>query len=589
MKTAHILNEILDKKVYIKGEKFDVDFFDIFRNKNSELVYENNKSKKNELFNLGLKAIEDKSQIVEYDKQKINKILNEIKEDEVLLVSGDFWGIQKFIFSDLTSKNAAKILRSRSAKIQLITKVISKVLANKGAREVLFGAGKFLMIAPVGIKSFISKLQKDLNNYFLKNYFGENGFILSYVKSKKKFLDIENSPELEEILKELGKINEINKLKKFDLSNLDNEKKVIDVFESAKSDDEICEFCKKRVKKIDNACEICNSEIELGKKLVKNDYLAIVEKEEKGAIFIIEILGKKYYAVLSDRVDKSISEKWFDISNDKLKDLEKWQLKSFVALNNEKIKTFEELQGDSSGLIALKADVDRLGKVFRDFYYKSFAKFNRLSRELNFFFANYIPYIIKQNEKYRNNIYVIFAGGDDLFLLGRYDVVVDLAKEIRKRFIDYTRKSATISMGLVMFKHNTPITFISKMCDEAESRAKSINNNDRDGIDIFGITMKFDEFLDIEKRFSKIVEKLKDEETTTFYYRLIDIIKMANNIEFEEKKDFKNALWKSKLNYASRNFKNKDFLDDLNSLIEEYGNKILPSLFLTIYKRRDNE
>ena len=64
------------------------------------------------------------------------------------MINGDFFGIQNFKFSDLATKNAAKILRARSAIIQLITKVVVKILKGElNAKEILFGAGKFLLIS----------------------------------------------------------------------------------------------------------------------------------------------------------------------------------------------------------------------------------------------------------------------------------------------------------------------------------------------------------------------------------------------------------------------------------------------------------
>jgi len=138
-------------------------------------------------------------------------------------------------------------------------------------------------------------------------------------------------------------------------------------------------------------------------------------------------------------------------------------------------------------------------------------------------------------------------------------------------------------MGLVMFKPSTPITQVSKMADEAEKRAKV----ERDSIDIFGVSMKFNEFLEIEKDFKTVTDFLeqKKEDKTTLYYRLIELCDMKENIE----QDIRNAMWKSKLNYLFR----KESKDDkifklLNNLIEK-GEKFKPSVFLKIYNNRDEK
>ena len=56
------------------------------------------------------------------DKQKDIKEL--LTSENMYLISGDFYGIQKFIFDGLTTKNAAKVLRAKSAFVQLFTSYI---------------------------------------------------------------------------------------------------------------------------------------------------------------------------------------------------------------------------------------------------------------------------------------------------------------------------------------------------------------------------------------------------------------------------------------------------------------------------------
>ena len=82
-------------------------------------------------------------------------------------------------------------------------------------------------------------------------------------------------------------------------------------------------------------------------------------------------------------------------------------------------------------------------------------------------------------------------------------------------------------------------------------------------------------------------------DTTTFYYRLIELCNMRE--ELNNKIDFKpkNALWKSKLNYIiRRNIRkednNFDIYKKLYDLIEK-GQKFKPSLFLKIYQNRDEK
>lgn len=607
-KIEHIFNAINRKKennISIKHQPFEVDYIDeIINKKANNLKIEDIKTDTDKLYYEALKASEN-SIISKYDEDKISKLIENF-DNNVLMISGDFWGIQKFIFTDISSKKASKILRSRSAMIQLITYAVTDIIKNefKNSDIVLFGAGKFLILANYedDYKTKLNKIQKELDKYFINNFFAQNGFVISTQITTKERLLNQNSEEMKEDLISLGKNNEINKLKKFDFENL--EEFSIDIFKEVKRDDDICEFCKKRVSNTkaegENACEICANQINLGTYLTKKEFVKIYtsNEESKNDIKILEFNNIKYWAKFykeeKDIYNCEIEGDVFDISNKKYRNISKWSLSSFVAKEDNKIKSFEELSKNSSGLMALKADVDRLGDTFRDFYMTSFKKFNRLSRELDFFFSNYVPYWV-ENSDYKN-LYIIFAGGDDLFLIGEYKEIVKFAKELREKFYKFALQKATLSMGLVMFKHSTPINFISNLADEAESRAKEVkfknNLQTRDGIDIFTIPMKFDEFNDIDKQWEEINNELinKEVDTTTFYYRLIELTQMKENLN--EKFNVVDSMWKSKISYIyKRNLTKMDekIYHKLVNLIDEYGKKLQPFIFLTIYKNRDKE
>ncbi len=607
MQIAHIFNEVKPKdktKVY-KDEFIDTQPFEIEYFKNytfsgyEDNAVDNDFSKK---YYHALSPIEDRSIISKYDDEKLRGLVEELGDD-LLLISGDFWGIQKFIFDGLTTSKASKILRSRSAMVQLITYAVVERIKEvfKGSEALLFGAGKFMILAKNEEPEKLKVIQKELDSYFLENFFGQNGFILSSQPTKAERL-LNQKDSMKDDLDALGADNDSKKLNKFDLLNVEDDAILIDPFKEAEiNDNNSCKFCNKRIvdsELEEDACPICFNQINLGKKLTTHDYINIIgfgrlsrhKKIDKNMIEIIKLGKKSYYARFSKSSKHFSWGKTFDISTNKpYKETDKWSLNSYVPKGDyNSIKTFGEYieengKSISSGLMALKADIDKLGDTFREFYKEDFRKFNRLSREVEFFFSDYITSLVER----RKNVYTVFAGGDDLFLIGEYREIVDLAKEIREEFYNFSLNKTTISMGLVMFKPTTPITFVSDMADKAEKRAKI----ERDSIDIFGVSMKFEEFYEIENSFGRVVKYLKDNgvETTTFYYRLIELCDMRTNI----KKDIRNALWKSKLNYLFiRNIKKENndiqIFNVLNGLIER-GEKFKPTLFLKIYQNRDEK
>jgi len=595
MKIAHIFNEVktTDKNSFIDTQPFEVEYWKKNSNSNYKIQNDVNDDFSKKYYHSLVPT--DKNKVIsKYDDEKL-KALTDKLGDNLLLISGDFWGIQKFIFDGITTSKASKILRSRSAMVQLITYAVVDRIKKEfdGSDTLLFGAGKFMILAKNENANKIDDIQKELDSYFLENFFGQNGFIISSTTTTKDKLL--NQKNMEKDLDALGADNDDKKLNKFDLLNCNDEDILQDPFSQAQKDDAICEFCSKRIKsdKVDDtkACKICFNDIKLGKQLTKKAYVTIFssdKEESKDNISIIKLDKIYYYAKFEDEVTQKGDT--FDISSELYFDYPKWSLNSYVPKDkNNEIKDFSTLAKNSSGLMALKADIDKLGDTFRELYKDDFRKFNRLSREVEFFFSDYITSLVAKKE----NIYTVFAGGDDLFLIGEYKEIVALSKEIRDEFYKFALEKTTISMGLVMFKPTTPITFISKMADDAEKRAKAItvNGKDRDGIDIFGISMKYNEFIEIENDFKRVTDFLEKEndDKTAFYYRIIELCDMKENINI----DIRNAMWKSKLNYLfRRNVKrednNSEIFTILSNLIEK-GEKFKPSIFLKIYKNRDNK
>jgi CRISPR-associated protein Csm1 len=59
------------------------------------------------------------------------KDISKLYSDDMHLISGDFYGIQKFIFDRLATKNASKVLRAKSAFIQIFTEYLARYICHK--------------------------------------------------------------------------------------------------------------------------------------------------------------------------------------------------------------------------------------------------------------------------------------------------------------------------------------------------------------------------------------------------------------------------------------------------------------------------
>lgn len=187
---------------------------------------------------------------------------------------------------------------------------------------------------------------------------------------------------------------------------------------------------------------------------------------------------------------------------------------SILEKGRERTRTLEELcfldsdNGEYTKLGVLRMDVDNLGKIFihglpeKD---KSFAAYATLSAQLDLFFSGFINTI---RENYKDHIMIVYSGGDDLFVVGRWDKVLEFSAAVRREFYKFTgcRKDIGISAGLAIVDRKFPIYKAAEMAGEAEEKAKGYKNpklGNKNAISFFEQTVSW------EKEFDE-VEKLKN-------------------------------------------------------------------------------
>ncbi len=129
-------------------------------------------------------------------------------------------------------------------------------------------------------------------------------------------------------------------------------------------------------------------------------------------------------------------------------------------------------------LAALKADVDRLGILLGYGLGErvSFGRFASVARSLDLFFKGFLN---QQLETRFRHIYTVFAGGDDLFLIGPWYDLVRFLVPFRQWFARMTcdNPSITFSAGLVFSQPKTPISHLAHRAEEALEQAKQQGRN----------------------------------------------------------------------------------------------------------------
>lgn len=116
-----------------------------------------------------------------------------------------------------------------------------------------------------------------------------------------------------------------------------------------------------------------------------------------------------------------------------------------------------ELARGRPALGCLKLDVDNLGRVFALDQKRSIARTAALSRSLEAFFSLGVNDLVKAEF---SNLYLLYAGGDDLAALGPWDLTFDFAARMRAEFRRYTGGGSdlTLSAGLAVVPRHRPVT-----------------------------------------------------------------------------------------------------------------------------------
>lgn len=629
-----------------------------------------------------------------YHKHTDSMTIEKIKDygiKKFLLISGDFYGIQSFIFSDSgeAGKNRAKILRGRSFAVSLFSELGADMLCREigipSSSLLLNAAGKFTIIAPntEAAKKAVVDVKSRVNNWLMKISYGENAIGMTFVEAspqdfvKGRFIDLWDK---------LNNEMEKKKFQKIDINRFGGvvAKEYLNSFHNDLAHP-LCPFCGKRpscpeLESLEIAgegqsiCKVCHDHIFLGKNLVnlakkgkdsekdeKRIAIATLDADIKGDKLIEPIFdeyqiffpdGKlnemarsgqllKYWDISIDPVgvvERDVTARFIngyvpvyreeDFNDDRLFEgrksddkkeeridqMKKDVLKTFEHISNKALNPKEKGEGycGIEALGILKADVDQLGLLMSCGLKKEQFTISRLatmSRQLNFYFAVYLPHLLKTDERFMD-IYTVFAGGDDLFLIGPWNRIIKLADSLRESFANYVchNKEIHFSAGISLHKPHTPLDKLSITAEAAIEKSKDNKKDENkrgDQITLFSETVDWDEF----KQLVKIKDTLqlwysKNMVTNSMIYRLNDFISMAESekqlLEGEGDiyiEDMECLKWHALFSYTTernigkglkgeeRDGMMRQFLKAA-AWLEEYGSKLKIALWDVIYNYR---
>ena len=466
--------------------------------------------------------------MINMDEKELDKVLGAIKKEELenlqeapcILVAGDISGIQDFIYS-VTSKGALKGIKGRSFYLQLLCEGIAKSIIKKfGLTEcnILYAAGgNFYLLLPNNEE--IKKEVDNLKLLFEKNIFqahrGRLSLNLVYLPIKyKDFFEFGN------IWQNVRALLSREKKRKFS-SLLEEEEitKILGPFEEG-GNKKVCVICGEELEETEKICQLCKSFEKLAydlprAKIIKEKYEEIKEQKSRAKSWkeVLNSIGIEF--LFSSEIEEKENAYLLN-SSDFLS--EGYAGFRFFAQNapmvDNNVKDLDEIAESSEGIKRwgiLRADVDNLGKIFAEGIKKEERTISRmamLSEMLSLFFNAQVEKIAKE-EDFKKDIYVIYSGGDDLFVIGAWSKLPDFAKRLFFDFQAFTAKRLTFSASIYIApSQKFPIYQAANNAKEDLELAK---RNGKNKITFLGKPIPWEKFFSLEEIKNKIIYLLNKE------------------------------------------------------------------------------
>lgn len=431
--------------------------------------------------------------------------------DTFLLIGGDTSGIQEFIFT-VSSKAAAKGLRGRSFFLQLVGDAIVRRLLDAlqlPTTNLIYAAGgNFLLLAPSGMTSKLEVVRREVNQALLDGTQGQLRMTVGWREmAATAVADPKQWREAVTRVKESQQSARQRPLAELAKNNWQSVFHPMD-----DGGNRFCMVCHRGLQAgetavprgEDECCTLCASFDQLARDIRHEKLWLSLTREtavpsQEWARILYQISGYAYR--FSDKPIHT-ADKVYRLNNPDFlaskahgfrflanvtptmttNDLDYADQSEVYYEHPPKegdIRDFDVMARDGEGvkwLGVLRMDVDNLGKLFSQWLpARNMLTTSALSSSLERFFSGHLNRIVRENGtisaegEERLAAYVIYAGGDDLFIVGVWQLLPQLAQAIHEQFRAYTHNDyLTISAGIgLMPRTKYPLYLAAKDAHEA--------------------------------------------------------------------------------------------------------------------------
>ncbi|GAB4334716.1 MAG: type III-A CRISPR-associated protein Cas10/Csm1 [Calditrichia bacterium] len=490
------------------------------------------------------------------------KTIQDRETEKFLFVSGDLSGIQHYLFDLKSTKANAKMLRARSFELQALLEFAAfHILRGVGLppqNRIMDAGGRFLLLLPntKAARDIVSQTRQMMDTHCAERYFGELSVnISSGITASGKMLEQDKAVMLfQRIAEDVAEA----KQRKLQVYLRNNSPVLGHEYERIEGNENVCPLCEVRaINSSGEYCGVCERLIKFGQSIPKRKYLAWDYMRGKEGLLFPD--GARL--VPFDKESQAAQLFPYTINFYQC-GYPTRHLPFYVPRNDDgSVWEFEKIAGESKGvkyLGMLKADVDNLGFLFSHGLQKnmSISRYATLSRMMDYFFSGYLNYFLQNNYP---NVYTVYAGGDDLCLIGPWNEMIHLSKDLNEKFRNYTgnHPGITLSAGIAVANNRLPV---KQMADVAEAHLEQSKGKGKNRLTVFQTTVPWNNLNGIFG-FMQYLDSIYGSGkgiSSGLLYRLLEYSRRHQQFKSGTSVCAYNALWRSHMMYdLARNVSNE--------------------------------
>jgi CRISPR-associated protein Csm1 len=481
--------------------------------------------------------------IYRYEKQDRNLANTREKNKSFLLLMCNVSGIQKYIFrhyrTDSADEKGMNRLKGRSFMIKLFTDSIETYILKKFGLHrfniVWEKSDGFLMLLDnsEGMENNLKQIRNEIDIGLFEKKRGVSATIAWTDLSLDDFNTLDKSNKKDNfglIMQNL--YNELDRAKRNKYAEIIKPEYYDIIFGNSIQD--MCESCGlDTIEKNKERCSGCLEEENAGKELYKKAYILqrVGLENEPGSI---NFRYGEYYIIykFKEGIPESVPEPGYDttitINDFKFRDYKSWRFMmqaTNAKVENGKVVPINDLfkvNEEHKMFSVFKADVDNMGAIVSTgFQYLTISRLSQLSFQFEYFFSIELDKIAAKDD-----IYIIYSGGDDVSAMGRAASMASFIKKFKESFDSYfSNSSITISAGINLISPKFPLRRAISNADISVERAKKGGKNRIDFIN----TMDWNKFLESMELGDTIYSIIKENKLSKgFPYFLFNLGKQYN-------------------------------------------------------------